>query len=289
MSNDNQTLSSEVPNDATSARKRELATPSTLSRCTVDSTSKTSDMSLSGIATSGVDGISLTGCGILMHTDKISPDEYNTLFRNVLLLHKSSCWLLGDVLLLGDRQWGNRYTVSKYEEASEVTGLSRNTLRNIVTTCRRVPVERRHAGLSFTHHQEVAFTEADPEQQTAILEQAARDHLSCSALRKQLHQTRFTEEQDDELPKDTGEPCKLLDPENPFSLLNLPERSSPDAPPMWDALKFVDWVDKQDPEDYDLEQCRQALKLSETIAAYHEAVLARLKELEAPQDGGQPA
>ena len=273
MSNDNQTLSSEVPNDATSARERELAAPGTLSRCTVDSTSKTSDMSLSGIATSGVDGISLTGCGILMHTDKISPDEYNTLFRNVLLLHKSSCWLLGDVLLLGDRQWGNRYTVSKYEEASEVTGLSRNTLRNIVTTCRRVPVERRHAGLSFTHHQEVAFTEADPEQQKAILEQAARDHLSCSALRKQLHQTRFTEEQDDDLPEDTGEPCKLLDPENPFSL----------------ALKFVDWVDKQDPEDYDLEQCRQAIKLSETIAAYHEAVLARLKELEAPQDSGQPA
>lgn len=158
-------------------------------RCHVNMTSKP-DMSSSPIP-SGVDGVLLTGNGLMMQCDTVDTEAYNHLFRTVLTLHKSCCWLLGDVLLLGDRQWGNRYTESKYEEAMQETGMSRGSLRNIVLTCKRFPVELRHADLSFTHHQEVAMTDADPDQREAVLKQAASDKISCMALRRQLKKMNF--------------------------------------------------------------------------------------------------
>ncbi len=238
----------------------------------------------SGLVASGIEGISMTGCGLVVDNAEISTAEFNSLFRNVLTLHKSSCWLLGDTLLLGEKRWGSRITKDKYEEAAAATGMSRGTLHNIVLTCSRFPLEARHPELSFTHHQEVAATDANPDQRAAVLEQAAQEKMSCTALRKHLHKTRFTEPDEPEEKYDESvEPGKLLDPANPMSIINLPERSAPDAPPLWDALKFVDWVDKQDPDEYNLEQCQQALKLSEPIVAYHAAVLERFKALNDPE------
>ena len=258
-----------------------------ISRCDVDITPKTPELPRLGLVASGVEGISMTGCGLVVENAEISPDDFNTLFRHVLTLHKSSCWLLGDVLLLGDQRWGNRYTGSKYEEAAAATGMSLGTLRQIVKTCKRFPVEARHPELSFTHHQEVASTDADPDQRAAVLEQAAQEKMTCSALRKHLHQTRFNETEEEKAERKANTRSDIeghfIDPENPLSIINLPERVSPDAPPLWDAYKFVGWVAQQDPEEYDLEQCQQALKLAEPIAEYCEAVKCRLKELEAAE------
>ena len=256
--------------------------PLSASTCHVD---VTSDLPRVGLVASGIEGISMTGCGLVVEKAEISTAEFNSLFRNVLTLHKSSCWLLGDTLLLGEKRWGSRATGSKYEEAEAATGMSRGTLRNIVLTCSRFPLEARHPELSFTHHREVAATDANPEQRAAVLEQAAQEKMSCAALRKHLYKTRFTEpEEPEEKYDESVEPGKLLDPENPMSIINLPERSAPDAPPLWDALKFVDWADKQDTEDYTREQCEQAIKLCEPIVAYHAAVLERLKELNDPEN-----
>ncbi len=249
------------------------------STCHVD---MTSDRPRLGLVASGIEGISMTGCGLVVENAEISSAEFNSLFHNVLTLHKSSCWLLGDTLLLGEKRWGSRATGSKYEEAAAATGMSRGTLRNIVLTCSRFPLETRHPELSFTHHQEIAATDANPDQRAAVLEQAAQEKMTCTALRKHLHKTRFTEPEEPEEKFDENvEPGKLLDPENPMSIINLPERSAPDAPPLWDALKFVDWADKQDTDEYTLEQCEQALKLSEPIVTYHAAVTERYNVLKA--------
>ncbi len=238
-----------------------------------------------GLVASGVKGISMTGRGLVVEKEDITPTEYNTLFHNVLALHKASCWLLGDTLLFADRRWGNQYTGSKYAEAAQATGMSGTTLRHIVRTCERFPLETRSPELSFTHHREIANTDADYEQRTAVLQQAAQEKMSCTALRKHLHQTRFSAPEDDEVEEvsNPNEPARLLDKENPLSIINLPERSSPDAPPMWDALKFIDWTDKQDTEDYTREQCEQAIKLTEPILTYHAAVVERLNELKATE------
>ncbi len=241
------------------------------SGCTVNSTSKT----YSVMVPSGVDGIQLAGNGLIVQKSELTAKEFNTLFRTVLSLHKSSCWLLGDILLLGDRQWGNRYTDSKYEEAMQATGLSRSSIRDIVRTCKLFPVDKRHPELSFTHHREIASTDANPIQRDEVLRQAAKDKLSCTALRKQLKQTRFIEDGE---PEDNSRPPQGEEPDR-LGLLGLPERVAPDAPPMWDAMKFKQWVNKQEPEEYTAEQCAQAIKLTEDIADFYQQVLARLEEL----------
>ena len=155
------------------------------SGCRVNTTSKM----LPGIIESGVIGIQMSGNGLIITKEDITADEYNAVFRTVLSINKSSCWLLGDILLLGDRRWGNQYTTGKYEEAMQATGLSRSTLRDIVLTCKKFPVDKRHAALSFTHHQEIARTDADPDQREEVLQKAAEDKLTCTALRKQLNKT----------------------------------------------------------------------------------------------------
>lgn len=240
------------------------------SSCRVDTTSKIS----TAVVPSGVEGILMTGNGLIVQKAELSTDDYNCVFRNVLSLHKSSCWLLGDILLLGDRQWGNRYTESKYEEAMQATGLSRSTIRDIVMTCNRFPVEKRHPELSFSHHQEVAKSKAAPELREEVLNQAASENLSCSALRRQLKQTTF--EQPPAEP--SVEPPKGEAPDH-LGLLELPERVAPDAPPLWDARKFVAWAEKQDTDDYTQEQCEAALNLTESIVAFHQRVLQRLETL----------
>lgn len=252
-------------------------------RCRVDTSSKPDSDAIAtsrqdatlypAMVPSGIEGIQMTGNGLVVCRDSLSSDEYNSVFRTVLSLHKSSCWLLGDILLLGDRQWGNRYTESKYEDAMQATGLSRSTIRDIVLTCKRFPLEKRHAELSFTHHQEVAKINAAPEQREEVLSQAASDKLSCSALRKQLKQSRFS-------PQESMDDSQVEKESDPLGLLDLPERVAPDAPPLWDVMKFGDWVKKQSPDEYNREKCVQALELTKPIAEFYDEVKARLAELD---------
>lgn len=241
------------------------------SRCRVNTTSSP----LPGIVESGVTGIQMSANGLIVNREDLTAEDYNAVFRTALSIHKSSCWLLGDVLLLGERHWGNRHTASKYDEAMQATGLSRSTLRDIVMTCKKFPVEKRHASLSFTHHQEIARTDADPDQREEVLQKAADEKLTCSALRKQLHQTSFTPQPEVDLSRPpVGEEPDRTD------LLGLPERVNPDAPPMWDAIKFRKWVEKQEPETYTAEQCEQAVELTEDIADFYNRVLQRQQELD---------
>ena len=241
------------------------------SACTVNRTTKLQ----AGLIESGVPGIQMCGNGLVITKEYISAEEFNTVFRTVLSINKSSNWLLGDILLLGDRRWGNQYTTGKYEEAMQATGLSRSTLRDFVQTCKKFPVDKRHAGLSFTHHQEVARTDADPDQREEVLKRAADEKLTCTALRKQLLKTKFKEEPEVDLsrPPVGEEPDRL-------ALLDLPERVSPDAPPKWDAFNFGRWAEKQEPCEYTREQCEAALDLLKPLLEYHEEIMFRLKELD---------
>ena len=241
------------------------------SACTVNRTTKLQ----AGLIESGVPGIQMCGNGLVITKEDISAEEFNTVFRTVLSINKSSNWLLGDILLLGDRRWGNQYTTGKYEEAMQATGLSRSTLRDFVQTCKKFPVDKRHAGLSFTHHQEIARTDADPDQREEVLKRAADEKLTCTALRKELHKTKFKEEPEVDLsrPPVGEEPDRL-------ALLDLPERVSPDAPPKWDAFNFGRWAEKQEPCEYTREQCEAALELLKPLLEYHEEIMFRMKELE---------
>ena len=256
------------------------------SACHVD---MTSTQMLSSVSAPGVEGIALSGNGLIVDENiELTPEKYNALFSTVLSLSKSCNWLLGDTLLLADRKWGNQYTAGKYEEAAAATGLSIGAIRNIVSTCKAFPREMRHENLSFTHHQEVARLKDNPDAQHEMLQQASDERVSVKSLRKEI--TKRQHIQATMAPAETDGTTAAntetadVEPKKRdamrFDLLGLPERVSPDAPPMWDILKFHQWLKKTDAYEFDREKCEQALEMLEPILNFHADVKARLAELD---------
>ncbi len=226
-----------------------------------------------------VHGIQLTPLGIIASREDLSAEEYNTLLRSALVISRASNWIIGDTLNIAERLWGNKATGSKYAEAAAFTGLSISALKQISLTCRAIPYERRHADLSFTHHVEARSHSCNPDIQDNALAEASEQKQSIREMRKAMRSAQAAE--------CAAKPELSAGAENddrPFGLIDLPERAKPGAPPLWDALKFADWVKKQDPEEYDREQCEQALELAAPIAEYYEAVCARMKELDNPEN-----
>lgn len=233
--------------------------------------------------TCNVPGVTFSPLGIETDRSDLTRDEYNNIFRSVLKLAKSANWLLGDALNIGERQWGNKATGSKYEEAAAATGLSKGTIRNIALTCKHIPLERRHPELSFTHHVEACAHSTNPDEQDHVLATASEQGQSVKDMRKSVR-TRTVEllkKEDESLPPDAPAMDSKADPTG-FHLLGLPEKASPDAPPRWDALEFIDWVNKQDVAGYDPDKCREAIRLTDDIAKFNAKVVARLAELEPP-------
>lgn len=88
-------------------------------------------------------------------------------------------WWLGDLLVYGDKAYGE-----KYAQAEAETGFDPGTLANITSVCDRVEPSRRRAALSFAHHVEVA--KLTPDEQTRWLEVAEKKGWTRAELRRAL-------------------------------------------------------------------------------------------------------
>lgn len=175
-----------------------------------------------------VPGVTISPLGITTTREDISRDEYNSLFRTVVSMSRCANWLLGDALNLADRQFGNQYTGSKYDEAAEATGLSRSTIRDIAQTCKAITIDRRHPDLSFTHHREAFAHSKNPDEQDHVLATASEQGQSVKDMRKSVR-TRTVEllkKEDESLPPDAPAMDSKADPTG-FHLLGLPERQAP--------------------------------------------------------------
>lgn len=219
---------------------------------------------LTAVVATGIDGIRFSPLGLQVESEEISTENYNNLFRSVLSLSKSCNWLLGDTLLLGERQWGNRYVVGKYEEAEKATGMSRSTLRDIVMVCRAYPRETRHPELSFSHHREAAALGEDFSARDEMLTQAVKEKQSVRDLRKVVRQhqaeTMSEEEKRDIQPND----------DRPFGHINLPTKEEAKAalPIAYELDKALLWLSKNPPEKL-TEYHRAELKLRlDKLGAY---------------------
>lgn len=69
---------------------------------------------------------------------------------------KRFSWALGDWLVYGGKNYKKRIPAEAYEAAEKATGVDRTSLLALATVCRRIPIEKRIANLSFEHHQAVA-------------------------------------------------------------------------------------------------------------------------------------
>jgi hypothetical protein len=99
--------------------------------------------------------------------------------RQISRVSNASTWWLGDWVVYGEQEYGNRYRA-----ALAATQLDYQTLRNYAWVARRFEPSRRRDALSFQHHAEVAsLPDAD---QDLWLERAQRLRWSRNELRRQL-------------------------------------------------------------------------------------------------------
>ena len=122
-----------------------------------------------------VAGFEVTPLGVVIHGDP-SYDVWEVMVKQVLYVRAVLPWVLGDLLNFGESHYGE-----KYAQAIEVTGHEYQTLANYASVCRRVPMERRQAELSFSHHALVASQA--PEEQTRLLYDAWDQYMTTAQLR----------------------------------------------------------------------------------------------------------
>lgn len=106
-------------------------------------------------------------------------DQYEALATMFGQLHRTSAWLIGDLLNYGEKVYGETYT-----QASAATGLAEQTLMNYASVCGRVPRSRRKKKLPFSVHAEIASM--SPADQEKWLRLAAQGGWTRSQLRDEL-------------------------------------------------------------------------------------------------------
>jgi hypothetical protein len=121
--------------------------------------------------------------------------------RRLGVIGRSAGWWIGDWLSYGNTRYGDRYS-----RASRITGYDAQTLMNMVYVTSRFEPSRRHPGLSWSHHAEVAAL--PQEEQDRWLARAETDRLSVRCLREEIRRERraIAAREQGQLPETTGEP-----------------------------------------------------------------------------------
>ena len=131
---------------------------------------------------------------------------YEECMRQISLAERTCKFALGDLLVAASGHYGDRYA-----RWSEVTGFEIQSLRDIASTCLRVPMERRKVeALSFSHHREVAALPAPD--QTKWLEAAETRDIGSARLRKSIQLGRVATATDMGRGKATAPASEKADP-----------------------------------------------------------------------------
>lgn len=123
-------------------------------------------------------GIRVTNVGLLI-PDLLPFEEWKSAGMRLSHVASTSAWCMGDWLCFGQERYPDRYA-----RAIEAAGLDYQTLRNYAWVARRFDHKRRHEGLSFQHHAEVASL--TPDEQEHWLTLAEEQGWSRNRLRKSL-------------------------------------------------------------------------------------------------------
>ena len=118
--------------------------------------------------------INLVPTGLTITRD-ISFDEWVDLMQTLVRLETAFQFAIGDALIYGETAYGE-----KYSQAMDATGLSYQSLANMVWVCRKVPMQNRRDDISWTHHRVVASV--DTEDQPGLLDMAKSQGMSASDL-----------------------------------------------------------------------------------------------------------
>lgn len=123
--------------------------------------------------------VSLTSVGLTVVGD-LHFDEWMDLMQTLTRMETAFQFAIGDALIWGEARYGERYS-----QAMEATGLTYQALANMVWVARKVPIQNRLDGLSWTHHRVVASV--DQSDQPPLLSMALAQGLSASGLQEHIH------------------------------------------------------------------------------------------------------
>jgi hypothetical protein len=143
--------------------------------------------------------------GVSISPTSWSPDgpltllEWSQSGRRLGVIGRATGWWIGDWLNYGNTKFGERYV-----RAARITGYDVQTLMNMVYVASRFEPARRHDGLSWSHHAELAALE--PADQDRWLERAAAERLSVRCLREEVRRARrLKEAEEDAAPAEDSE------------------------------------------------------------------------------------
>lgn len=130
-------------------------------------------------------GLNLTNAS----EDVLSVDTCLALASYFGTVNELSRWMIGDLLRYVDGAYGEEVVA----QIADATRLRPQTLANIESIARRVPLQRRRIGkLAFSTVAEVASLE--PKEQTRYLDMAEKENLSRDELRGRIQRERGPQE-----------------------------------------------------------------------------------------------
>lgn len=141
---------------------------------------------LAGAATITVNGIAVgvTDPISFQITERDLPYEVCVaIIRQLGRVNRWSRWALADAILYTEGAHGERYA-----QAANFTGLSPDTIKNLVYVAMNVPRSRRRSELGISIHAEVAPLE--PEEQRVWLDKAAAEDWTRDVLRAEIKRAR---------------------------------------------------------------------------------------------------
>lgn len=117
-------------------------------------------------------------------------------------LHFRAICFLADALNFGEEAYGEDYAQA-IDETRKWMQISSKTIHNAMWVMKQIPATRRRELLTLSHHEAVASLE--PQEQDELLEQAVRENMTVSDLRKEVAARHpKTKRGGDRKPKDTS-------------------------------------------------------------------------------------
>ncbi len=135
-------------------------------------------------------------------TSDLTPEVLTDVLTELRATEAAWSWIVGDLILAAVHHFGPTRGLTLIAEAD----LSQAHIARCVAVAERIPHARRHAALSWSHHELVAgMTEHD---QVRLLDLAEQESLSVRALRAVIDQEREDLEPEFGVPR--GEPVRPL-------------------------------------------------------------------------------
>ena len=126
----------------------------------------------------------LSTIGFTLPTE-ISFEQFEQICALFGTAHESMRWAIGDLIRQGEMIFGDDAF-----QAFERMGISEAMRNQYVRVAERIPMERRHMGLSWSHHRAVSSLE--PEEQDTWLRRAEESGWSKYDLEEHLREQRAT-------------------------------------------------------------------------------------------------